>query len=139
MRELGFVAAVILILCVITYWTRQTAVSLPSAANSANSEYAPAIKAAQKVKHIADAESRRRWVLSLQLTGAQSAEPQTYTTEGDNAEILVVTSSSADSAFCSAFANGEHGSAAAAIGFIQVNCRNSSTDAVYRMPISLAR
>ena len=47
MRELGFVAALVLILCCITYFTRQTLVSVPAVANSANSTYAPAIKAAE--------------------------------------------------------------------------------------------
>jgi hypothetical protein len=136
MRELGFVAALVLILCCITYFSRQTFVSVPS---DANSKYAPAIKAAENAKQIADAETRRRWILSLQLTAAQSAENPVYTTEGESSEILVVTSNSADSAFCSAFANGEQGAAAASIGFNEVSCRNRSTGGVYNAPISASR
>jgi hypothetical protein len=138
MRELGFVAALILILCCITYYIRQPLVSVPSAANSANSTYAPAIKAAENAKQIAGADSRRRWVLSLQITAPQSAENPVYATEGENAQILVVTSSSMDSGSCSAFANGEQGSAAALVGFTEVSCRSSSTGGVYDVPITRA-
>jgi hypothetical protein len=141
MRELGFIAALILILCCMTYFTRQTVIGVPPDVNSANSTYGPAIKAAENAKQIAGAESRRRWVLSLQLTvkGEPSAENPTYTAEGENSEILAVTSNSMDSRVCLALANGDQGSAAASVGFIDVRCRNSSSGAVYNVPISRSR
>jgi hypothetical protein len=75
-------------------------------------------------------------VLSLQLTAAQNPET-TYSTEGDNAEILIVKSADVDNASCSASASGELGSSAAAVGFTEIDCRNSSTGTVYKKPISL--
>jgi hypothetical protein len=132
MKEIGFVATLVLILCGIVYWSRSSGTSQ----DATTTTYESAINAAKTVKGVADADARRRWVLSLQLTAAQNPDT-TYSTEGDNAEILIVRSDDADNASCSASANGELGSSAAAVGFTEIDCRNGSTGAVYKKPISL--
>jgi len=136
MKEIGFVAALVLILCGIVYWSRQsTGINQDSAANTT---YESAVRTAKNVKSVADTDTRRRWVLSLQLTAAH--DPDTaYAAQGDDADTLVVLSNDADSNSCSVFAKGEHGVAAATIGFTEVDCRNRSTGAVYKMPISIAQ
>jgi len=144
-KELGFVAALVVILCYVTYLMRQPAVGLSVAQNSASAAnsttYTSAIKAAVNAKRNADIETRRRWVLGLQLTASEhpdasrSTESPTYTVEGENSEILVVTSNSMDSGLCSLFANGDYGSAAADEGFTTVSCRNRSTGGVYDVPV----
>ena len=136
MKEIGFVAALVLIICGITYFSW-----IPGSTGqdtTANTTYESAINAAKAVKGVANADARRRWVMSLQLTAAQDADTA-YSTEGDDADTLVVTSNDADNAFCSAFANGEHGNAAAAVGFTEVDCRNNSSGSVQKISISLAR
>lgn len=133
MKEIGFVAALVLIICGITYfsWVPGTTGQDPTA----NTTYESAVNAARAVKGVANADARRRWVMSLQLTAAQDTDTA-YSTEGDDADVLVVTSNDVDKASCSTFANGERGSATAAVGFTEVDCRNRSTGAVYKMSIS---
>ena len=133
MKEIGFVAALVLIICGITYFSW-----IPGSTGqdtTANTTYESAINAAKAVKGGANADARRRWVISLQLTAKGDA---IYSTEGDDADILVITSNDADNASCSTFANGTNGSAAAAMGFTKLDCQNSSTGAVYKVPISIA-
>ena len=134
MKEIGFVTALVLIICGITYFSWVPGGTGQDAA--ANTTYESAINAAKKVKNVADADARRRWVMNLQLT-ANENQDAVYSAEGENADSLVIASDAIDNASCSAFANGERGSSAAVIGFTGVDCRNRSTGAVYKIPISL--
>lgn len=134
MKEIGFVTALVLIICGMVYWSRHATGIDQDATNKTT--YESAISAAKNVKSAADADTRRRWVTSLQLTAAGD---MAYSAEGDNAAVLVVTSNDADNASCSAFASGEHGSAASAVGFTQVDCHNGSNGAVYKIPLALTR
>jgi len=136
MKEIGFVAALVLIICGITYFSW-----IPGSTGqdtTTNTTYESTINAAKAVKGVANADARRRWVMSLQLT-ANENQDIAYSTDGENIDTLVIASDAIDNASCSAFANGERGSAAAAVGFTQVECRNRSTGAVYKIPISLDR
>lgn len=136
MKELAFVTALVLILCGIVYWSRQSAGTGQDAA--ANTTFESAINSAKAVKGVANAGARRRWVMSLQLTATQGSD-EMYSTEGNDADVLVVTSNDFDNTSCLAFANGEHGSAAAAVGFTGVDCRNSSNGATYKIPLALTQ
>lgn len=133
MKEIGFVTALVLILCGIVFWSRQSTVTNQDAA--AKTTFESAINAAKKVKSVADADARRRWVMSIQLT-ANENQDTAYSAEGANADTLIIASDAIDNASCSAFANDERGASAAVIGFTEVDCRNRSTGAVYKMSIS---
>ncbi len=145
MKVLVLLATVVVILCYITYLTRQRAVGVPvaqKAASTTNSiTYGNAEKAAENAVKNAAAEKRRKWILGLQLTAnehpdaSRSTENPVYTAEGENSEILFITSNFMDNGLCSLFANGDYGSAAAYVGFKVVTCRNRSTGAVYQMPV----
>ena len=136
MKEIGFVTILVLILCGIVYFSRQSAGTVQDVA--ANTTFESAINAARAVKGVADAGARRRWVMNIQLI-ANENQDTAYSAEGENADTLVIASDAIDNASCSAFANGERGSSAAVIGFTEVDCRNRSTGAVYKIPISLDR
>jgi hypothetical protein len=133
-------AAAVLVICCVTFLTRRTADE--NSAGPANTTYGTALKAAEAAKRSADAGGRKRWVLSLQLTGAdrqdpsRSADNTAYDVEGQNSDVLVVTSNSMNGGTCSAFADSEQGLAAAGMGFATVSCRNRSSGEVIDRPLS---
>jgi hypothetical protein len=117
---------------------RQSAVNIPGAQDAANSTgsttYVLAVNAARNAKLVVGTETRRKWILGLQANERQ-ADNAVYTAEGENAEILVLTSNSMDSSLCTSFAKGDSGSAAAREGFTAVSCRSRTTDGVYDVPL----
>lgn len=138
MRVLGLVAAVVIILCFVTYLLRQPAVNTPGQTDPANgtgrTTYTSAVNAAKNAKLNVSAEARRRWILGLQASD-RPTDDAVYTAEGENAEILVITSNSMDSSLCTSFAKGDSGSAAAREGFTAVTCRSRTTAGIYDEPL----
>ena len=139
MKELGFVTALVSVLCLITFLAKtpsEVKSELQDANLSNSSTYAATIKAVRATtENAAGAERRRKWAIGLQSSSYQrpnTFENAAYSTEGANAEILVVSVDSVTSVSCTAFAQN---SDAASVGFTSIKCRDASDGAVYDVPI----
>jgi len=138
MRELGFVAALVLILCSLTFFWLPTSGSSPTGPDGQAANYATAIKAAKNASTFVGSENRRKWIVnfqsrSLEQSGATpSFTDGIFSAEGENADVLVMTSNSITSGRCTSFASSEYGAEAAHEGFTQLICRDSSTGASYQ-------
>jgi hypothetical protein len=132
MRYLGLIAALVLIVCGVTYYTREPVVG-PNGQPLGTERYSSAINAARGASKFVDAEKRRRWAVSMQSNDYENPQggQSQYSTAGENSEILVVTSISMDNFRCASIASGSIGTAAAREGFTKLSCRNRSNDLVF--------
>ena len=135
MKEIGFVAALVLIICGFLYFSLK-----PVGVVTGEDKYTSAVNAAKGVSQIVKGENRRKWAVGLQMKALDnSMENPSYSVEGENSEILVVTANSMRNSICTLFANGEHGIAASDQGFTEVICRDRSTGAEHEIPLTSTR
>ena len=136
MREIGFVAALVLIICGFLYFSLKPA----GVATTEQDKYTSAVNAAKGVSQVVDAANRRKWAAGLQMKALDnSMDNPAYSVGGENSEILVVTANSLRNSICTLFANGEHGIAASDEGFTEVICRDRTTGTEYEIPLTPSR
>ena len=144
MRQLGFIAALVLMLCVITFFTRSPSGPLSNSQTTESDKYTAAINAAKGASKFVDAAKRRTWIQTLQTAVYDHPDPSlagdnaALSVEGEMAEVLVIASNVIDSSRCTSFAHGENGIAAAKEGFTELRCSNRTNGAVYEVPLSPA-
>jgi len=144
MKQLGFVAALVLMLCVITFFTRQPSGTLSNSQTTESDKYTSAINAAKGASKFVDATKRRTWIQNLPTAVYDHPDPSlagdnaAFGVEGESSEFLIITSNSIDSSRCTAFAYGDNGVAAAREGFTGLRCNNRTNGAVYDVPLSPA-
>ena len=148
MRLLGLLTVAVLVLCFFTYFTRQPISSPPNNLQPGGSDaqrYASAIKAARGAVENSEAGRRRNFVLEMRLANSESAgaieaaENPVYSVEGEDSEILVVTSNAMENGRCSRFAAGEYGGAAGSAGFTELVCRNRISRSEYNVSLDRGR
>ena len=143
MRYLGLIAAVVLILCGLTYFTSQPVVD-PLGQSQGGDRYTSAINAARGVSKNVGAEARKKWALSMQNQSYSNPdsfsaiEGANFSTDGEFSETLVISAADATGSQCTAFGHSQYGVEAAKQGFTELVCRSHSNGAEYEVPLSPA-
>jgi hypothetical protein len=130
MRYLGILTAIVVAACVFAFVTRYSANRSSSGDTKNTQDYGATVNAVREtVKNSSGSEMRKKWAITQEMKESGASEARNYSTDGQNAEVLVIRSGSMDITACSNFMS-ENGNAAASIGFTSLSCRTTANGVV---------